>query len=86
MRVGLAQLQVVGKTLDQLFDDLFYDKTEEEKALLKKKYATIETLARADRRIERIARDIVEHFNEKIRPNGFKAQIVAGRKDHGHKI
>ena len=34
----LAQLQVVGKTLDQLFDDLFSDKTEEEKALLKKKY------------------------------------------------
>ncbi len=34
----LAQLQVVGKTLDQLFDDLFYDKTEEGKALLKRKY------------------------------------------------
>ena len=73
----LAQLQVVGKTLDQLFDDLFSDKTEEEKALLKKKYATIETLSKADRRIERIAHDMVEHFNSKIRPNGFKAQIVA---------
>ena len=73
----LARLQVVGKTLDQLFDDLFQDKTEEEKAFLKKKYATVETLAKADRRIERIAHDMVEHFNEKIRPNGFKAQIVA---------
>ena len=73
----LAQLQVVGKSLDQLFEDLFFDKTEEEKALLKKKYATIETLSKADRRIERIAHDIVEHFNKNIRPNGFKAQIVA---------
>jgi type I restriction enzyme R subunit len=73
----LAQLQVVGKSLDQLFNDLFYDNTEEEKALLKKKYATIETLSKADRRIERIAHDMVEHFNTKIRPNGFKAQIVA---------
>jgi len=73
----LAQLQVVGKTLDQLFDDLFSDKTNEEKGLLKKKYGTIETLAKADRRIDRIAHDMVEHFNLKIRPNGFKAQIVA---------
>jgi type I restriction enzyme R subunit len=76
----LAQLQVVGKTLDQLFDDLFYDKTEKEKALLKKKYGTIETLSKADRRIERIAHDIVEHFNGKIRSNGFKAQIVASER------
>jgi type I restriction enzyme R subunit len=73
----LVQLQVVGKTLDQLFNDLFLDKTKEEKAVLRKKYATSETLARADRRIERIAHDIVEHFNTKVRPNGFKAQVVA---------
>jgi type I restriction enzyme R subunit len=73
----LAQLQVVGKSLDQLFEDIFHDKTEEEKALLKKKYATIEMLSKADHRIERIAHDMVEHFNTKIRPNGFKAQIVA---------
>jgi len=73
----LAQLQIVGKSLDQLFDDLFHDKTDEERAELKRKYATIETLSKADRRIELIARDIVEHFNQKIRPNGFKAQLVA---------
>lgn len=73
----MAQLQVVGKTLDQLFDELFHDKTSEEKARLKKKYATIDTLAKADRRIARIARDMVEHYTEHIRPDGFKAQIVA---------
>jgi type I restriction enzyme R subunit len=77
----LARLQVVGKSLDQLFDDLFHDKTDEEKAQLKKKYATIETLSRADRRIELIARDIAEHYNQKIRPNGFKAQMVASDRD-----
>ena len=73
----LARLQVVGKSLDQLFDDLFHDRTKEERSQLKKKYTTIETLSRADRRIELIARDIVEHFNQKIRSNGFKAQLVA---------
>lgn len=77
----LVQLQVVGKTLDQLFEELFHDKTKEEKARLKRKYGTIETLMKADRRIERIARDIVEHFYEKIRPNGFKAQIVASERE-----
>jgi type I restriction enzyme R subunit len=73
----LARLQVVGSSIDQLFDDLFQDRTEEERVQLKKRYATIETLSKADRRIELIARDIVEHFNHKIRPNGFKAQLVA---------
>jgi len=73
----LARLQVVGKTLDQLFEDLFHDKTEDEKALPKKRYGNIPTLSKAARRIELIARDIVEHFNQKIRPNGFKAQLVA---------
>jgi type I restriction enzyme R subunit len=73
----LARLQVIGKSLDQLFDDLFHDRSEDEKIQLKRKYATIETLSRADRRIELITRDIVEHFNQKIRPNGLKAQLVA---------
>jgi type I restriction enzyme R subunit len=73
----MARLQVVGKTLDQLFDDLFHDKTEDEKALLKRRYGNIQTLSKAGRRIELVARDIVEHFNQKIRPNGFKAQLVA---------
>ena len=77
----LARLQVVGKSLDQLFEDLFQDRTEEEKAFLKKKYATAETLSRAERRIDGIAHDMVEHFNEKIRPNGFKAQIVAADRE-----
>jgi len=76
----LAQLQVVGRTLDQLFEDLFSDRTEEEKALLKKKYSSMDTLSKADRRIERVAHDIVEHFNAIIRPNGFKAQIVAAER------
>ena len=44
---------------------------------LKKKYSSMETLSKAERRIERVAHDIVEHFNAIIRPNGFKAQIVA---------
>lgn len=72
----LVKLQVVGNSLDKLFDELFYDRTMEERAGLKRKYATIETLSKAERRIERVVRDMVDHFNNFIRPNGFKAQVV----------
>ena len=72
----LVKLQVVGNSLDSLFNELFYDKTDEVRARLKRKYASIETLSKAERRIERVARDIVDHFNAVIRPNGFKAQVV----------
>lgn len=72
----LAKLQVIGKSLDELFENLFEGYSEEDKAELKRKYTSLETLARADSRIERIARDIVDHYNAAIRPNGFKAQIV----------
>ena len=34
-------------------------------------------MAGAERRIEMIALDIAEHFKERVRPNGFKAQVVA---------
>ncbi|HET6514338.1 MAG TPA: type I restriction endonuclease subunit R [Thermodesulfovibrionales bacterium] len=72
----LVKLQVVGNSIDNLFNELFYDKTEEERARLKRKYATVETLSKAERRIEKVVRDIVDHFNAVIRPNGFKAQVV----------
>ncbi len=77
----MVKLQVVGNTLDQLFEDLFRDKTKKEQARLKKKYSSLETLAKADRRIERIVRDIVDHYMLHIRPNGFKAQIVASDRE-----
>ena len=44
---------------------------------IRRRYANKETVAEAERRIEMIALDISEHFKTKIRPNGFKAQVVA---------
>ena len=62
---------------ERYLDSYTIRNAEDEKALLKKRYGNIPTLSKAARRIELIARDIVEHFNQKIRPNGFKAQLVA---------
>jgi len=73
----LADLQVVGASLDSLLAGLFPDKSKKELAEIKREYATLDVLAAAPRRIERVALDIVEHYNQSIKPNGFKAMIVA---------
>jgi type I restriction enzyme R subunit len=76
----LTNLQVVGASIDALIRELFPEKKDKELAEIKRRYATIETIISAPRRIERIAMDIVEHFMGKIAPNGFKAQIVASER------
>ena len=64
-------------TLDRLFDAMFGEEPEELRARIRRRYANKETVAEAERRIEMIALDIAEHFKAKVRPNGFKAQVVA---------
>ena len=48
---------------------------------IRRRYASKEALAGAEKRIERIALDITEHFKTHIRPNGFKAQVVAPSRE-----
>ena len=74
----LPDLAIQGAdTLDKLFDTLFSEETEAQKEQIKARYANRETVAVAERRIQMIALDIAEHFKNKVRPNGFKAQVVA---------
>lgn len=62
--------------VDQQFDELAGDLTDEQKQVLTKKYGKKSALIKLDKRIEAVARDMVEHFRAYIEPNGFKAQIV----------
>ena len=73
----LPELQVIGQTIDQVFDRVFADRTEEERAAIKQRFATEHEIAGAPRRIETICLDLIDHFTQFIRPNGFKAQVVA---------
>ena len=74
----LPDLAIQGPaTLDKLFDAIFHDETEEDRARIRRRYANKETVAEAEKRIQMIARDIARHFKEKVKPNGFKAQVVA---------
>jgi type I restriction enzyme R subunit len=73
----LPDVRVLGQNLDKLFDRVFADRTDEERAAIKKKHATEQTIAAAPQRIQAICLDILEHYQQCIQPNGFKAQIVA---------
>ena len=65
------------RSLDELFDAIFHEEAEENRARIRRRYANQETIAEAEQRIEMISLDIARHFGEKVRPNGFKAQVVA---------
>ena len=74
----LPHLAIEGpETLDQIFDALFGDEPEETREQIRRRYANKETVAEAEQRIEMIALNIADHFKENVRPNGFKAQVVA---------
>lgn len=77
----LPELSIQGpNTVDKLFDVLFGEETDEVRERIRRKYANQETVAEAEKRIQMIALDIAEHFKTKIRPNGFKAQVVASSR------
>ena len=64
-------------TLDQLFEDLFRDYTQDELAVIKAKYATDGDVLEAPLLIEQKARDLIRHYASVVLPEGYKAQIVA---------
>ncbi len=73
----LPTLQIIGQTLDQVFERVFADRSDAERRAIKQKYATEQAIAEAPRRIEAICLDLIDHYTRYIAPNGFKAQVVA---------
>ncbi|WP_437686186.1 type I restriction endonuclease subunit R [Sorangium sp. So ce176] len=66
-----------GRDLDQLFEDMFVERTPEELEAIKRKYATKGNVLEAERMIEAKARDMLRNYVEHILPSGLKAQIAA---------
>ena len=74
----LPELAIEGpESLDRLYETMFGDEPFEVQLKIRYRYANKETVAVAEPRIKKIALDIAEHFTGKVRPNGFKAQVVA---------
>ncbi|UMZ73728.1 Type-1 restriction enzyme R protein [Natranaerofaba carboxydovora] len=65
---------------DRKFEDLFKERSYDEILKIKKKYGTMGDILEAEKRIEAIAKDIVNHYIDNILPNGFKAQVVSSSK------
>jgi type I restriction enzyme R subunit len=75
----LADVHLDGADLDDVFDEVFEGYSDAEKAEIKKRYAREQDLAEAENRIDRVAEDIVEHFDSEIaRP--FKGMVVTTSK------
>ena len=70
-----------GETLDQLFDRMFGDLSPDEREALKRRYGTETAIAGAPQRVKRVCLDLMDHFENYIRPNGLKAQIVVPTRD-----
>lgn len=66
-----------GARLDDLFEDMFTDRTPAELEAIKRKYATRGHVMEAKALIAAKARDMLRHYVANILPNGFKAQVVA---------
>lgn len=65
---------------DAKFEDLFADLTPEQIEAIKKKYGTKGDILEAPKRIEAIAKHMVEHYIKNILPNGYKAQVVSSSR------
>jgi type I restriction enzyme R subunit len=71
---------VVGDSLDALFEEYFRDYSDDEKKEIRKKYGVERAIREAPARIRWVCIDLLKHYREHIQPNGFKAMIVVGSR------
>jgi type I restriction enzyme R subunit len=76
---GIAKLDVEKEKLDQKFEEEFGDASEEKKDKLKGE--ALRKYQLSSERVEEITKHMINHFRDKIYPDGHKAMIVcSGRK------
>ena len=62
---------------DQVFEDVFKERTKEEKEEIQKRYGTMQAYLENMDRLRKIATDLVNHYIDEILPNGYKSMVVA---------
>lgn len=72
----LIDLHIDQKAIEQAYAELTQGLTDEDKDRLGKAAAKMAILVKAPERIRAICADIAKHFQEKVAPNGFGAQVV----------
>ena len=75
-QTGMPEYFIEKDLMNEVFKATFSNESEEKQAKLKSKAASLDTFLLARRRVEEIAKDIINHYKAKIYPNGFKAMLV----------
>jgi type I restriction enzyme R subunit len=73
----LLELHIDKEGIDQAFKELTGNLSDLDKDQLAKTAAKLAVLVKAPKRIQAICSDIARHFQEKVQPSGFGAQVVA---------
>ena len=79
----MSELFVEGEdeTIEQIFDRVFSHLSKDMKHKLKRQYVTKEAICEAPARIRKICFDLIDHFTKNIKPNNFKAMVVATSRE-----
>jgi type I restriction enzyme R subunit len=62
---------------DHAFEDVFKERTKEEKEEIQRRYGTMQAYLENMDRLRKISVDLVDHYIDEIMPNGYKAMVVA---------
>jgi type I restriction enzyme, R subunit len=75
----LVDLHIDREALDQAFEEMAGEQglSDDEKEVLSRKAARLQTLLNAPARVDKVCKDIVEHYATRIAPLGLKAMVVA---------
>lgn len=72
----LVDIHIDHTKIEEAYQELTSGLTDEDRDKLGKAAAKMAVLVKAPERIEKICADIAKHFQEKVAPNGFGAQVV----------
>ncbi|ACN15052.1 HsdR2 [Desulforapulum autotrophicum HRM2] len=73
---GIPELYVEKELLEKQFEYYFEKETDEKKAKLKQEATSLKKYMSGKQRIKRIAEHIIDHYKNKIYPDGYKGMVV----------
>jgi type I restriction enzyme, R subunit len=72
----LVELHIDKAAIDAAYEELTGELSDLDRDTLGKAAAKMEVLVKVPERIQNICADVAKHFQEKVKPNGFKAMLV----------
>jgi type I restriction enzyme R subunit len=77
----LVDLRIDQDAIDEAYEALTGHLTAADQENLARRAAKMAVLVKAPERVRMVVADIVQHYQEKVEPNGFKAQVVTFDRD-----